>query len=114
MTLTFDLWWRGGLLLAPADGQGGRGRTVLLGPDGAVLKDETWHGERDHSATIADGQVEVTWTEAGSVCVRQGPEDPARRWVWSEVSQKWEQNGPPPAEILALILQPLGSPGGGA
>jgi hypothetical protein len=75
-----------------------------------MLKDEFWHGERDHPATIADGQVEVIWTENGSVCVRQGPEDPARRWVWSEVTQTWEQDSPPPAEVLALIMQPLGSP----
>ena len=113
-SLAFDLWWRGGLLLAPATGSGGRCRAILIGPDGVVLKDESWHGERDHSATIADGQVEVIWTESGSVCVRQGPEDPPRRWVWSEVTQKWEQDCPPPADVLALIMQPLGSPVQGA
>jgi hypothetical protein len=108
-SLAFDLWWRGGLLLAPA-GTGGRRRAVLISPDGAVLKDESWHGERDQSSTIADRQVEVSWAEDGLVCVRQGPEDPARRWVWSEVTQKWEQDSPPPADVLALIMQPLGSP----
>jgi hypothetical protein len=114
MSLSFDLWWRGGLLLSPAIGAHGRCRAVLFGPDGAVLKDESWHGQRDQFPNIADGQVEVNWTESGSVCVRQGPEDPARRWVWSEQIGKWEENGPPPAEVLALILQPLGSPGEGA
>jgi hypothetical protein len=79
-----------------------------------VLKDESWHGDRDHSMTLADCQVEVIWTESGSVCVRQGPEDPARRWVWSEVTREWEQNCPPPADVLALIMQPLGTPAQGA
>jgi hypothetical protein len=113
-SLAFDLWWRGGLLLLPALGSGGRCRAVLISPEGAVLKDESWHGPRDQFANIADGQVEVSWAESGSVCVRQGPEDPARRWVWSEVTQTWEQNGPPPADVLALIMQPLGSPVQGA
>jgi hypothetical protein len=107
--VAFDLWWRGGLLLAPA-GSDGRCRAVLISPDGVVLKDEFWHGERDQPATIADGQVEVSWAECGSVCVRQGTQGPVRRWVWSELTQEWEQNCPPPAGVLALIMQPLGSP----
>jgi hypothetical protein len=110
MTLAFDLWWRGGLLLSPAVGQRGRCRAVLFAPDGAVLKDESWHGPRGQPPNIAEGQVEVTWTESGSVWIRQGPEDPALHWEWSEASRKWEQNGPPPADVLALILQPLSTP----
>ncbi len=99
-----QLWERGNLELKPGVGRAGRCRVVVidLKSQAVVEHPKEYRGLMENPRPLAEGQVEVTWTEAGRVRIveSKAPQD----WKWSQPSAAWEMGRYPPDAILQAIF----------
>jgi hypothetical protein len=102
-----QLWECGRTELRPGIGPAGLCRVVVIDLQTQTVGErKTYRGVMDKPESLADGQVEVTWSEGGAVRIIGAAA--GQRWRWSQPRRTWEEGGRPPDEILQAIFTAMG------
>jgi hypothetical protein len=102
-----QLWECGQIELKAGIGPAGLCRVVVIDLEKqTVLQKSTYRGTMAEPQHLSPGQLEVTWTEGGTVRIIGSAA--GQRWRWSQPRATWEEGGCPPDKVLHAILTAMG------